>query len=200
VNPENGVAALRDAMARRGIEAEILPGILPETFRVRQTATVSGKVSIIVPTCAARGFVETCFSTLRAQTAYRNFEIVCIDNIPDTEPGSKQFVREHADKIVEMPPPFNWSRFNNAAVAASDGEYLLFLNDDIEIIQPDWLDAMLDAAAWSGTGIVGARLLYPNRSVQHAGMFWATAWAVTPSAMPMRTTPDISVWPRRRAR
>ncbi|HEX3996913.1 MAG TPA: glycosyltransferase family 9 protein, partial [Acetobacteraceae bacterium] len=77
----------------------------------------------------------------------------------------------HADKIVEMPPPFNWSRFNNAAVAASDGEYLLFLNDDIEIIQPDWLDAMLEAATWSGTGIVGARLLYPNRSVQHAGMF-----------------------------
>jgi ADP-heptose:LPS heptosyltransferase/GT2 family glycosyltransferase len=171
VNPEAGVAALRNAMIRRGIGAEVLPGMLPETFRVRQTAVVTGKVSIIVPTCAAQGFVETCFSTLRAQTAYRNFEIVCIDNIPDTEAGYKQFVREHADKVVEMSPPFNWSRFNNAAVAASDGEYLLFLNDDIEIIQPGWLDAMLEAASWSGTGIVGARLLYPNRSVQHAGMF-----------------------------
>ena len=171
VNPENGVAALRNAMTRRGIEAEILPGMLPETFRVRQTAAVSGKVSIIVPTCGTRGFVETCFATLREHTAYRNFEIVCIDNIPDTEAGYKKFVREHADKIVEMPAPFNWSRFNNAAVAASDGEYLLFLNDDIEIIQPDWLDAMLEAAAWPGTAIVGARLLYPNRSVQHAGMF-----------------------------
>jgi len=171
VNPENGVTALRNAMARRGIEAEVLPGMLPETFRVRQTAAITGKVSIIVPTCAAKGYVETCFTTLRAQTTYRNFEIVCIDNIPDTEASTKQFVREHADKIVEMPGPFNWSRFNNAAVAASDGEYLLFLNDDIEIIQPDWLDAMLEAAAWCGTGIVGARLLYPNRSVQHAGMF-----------------------------
>lgn len=170
-NPENGVAALRNAMARRGIDAEILPGILPETFRVRQAAAIAGKVSIIVPTCAARGFVETCFTSLRAQTAYRNFEIVCIDNIPETDVGHREFVRAHADKIVEMPPPFNWSRFNNAAVAASDGEFLLFLNDDIEIIQPDWLDAMLEAAAWSGTGIVGARLLYPNRSVQHAGMF-----------------------------
>ncbi len=170
-NPEDGVAALRRAMVRRGIEAEILPGMLPETFRVRQTATVTGKVSIIVPTCAAQGFVETCFATLRAQTAYRNFEIVCIDNIPDSEENAKQFVREHADKIVAIPPPFNWSRFNNTAVDASDGEYLLFLNDDIEIIQPGWLDAMLEAAAWSGTAIVGARLLYPNRSVQHAGMF-----------------------------
>ncbi len=171
VNPENGVAALRNAMARRGLAAEVLPGMLPETFRVRQAPAATGKVSIIVPTCAARGFVETCFSTLRAQTTYRNFEIVCIDNIPDAEPAPKQFIREHADKIVEMPPPFNWSRFNNAAVAASDGEYLLFLNDDIEIIEAGWLDAMLEAAAWSGTAIVGARLLYPNRSVQHAGMF-----------------------------
>ena len=80
-------------------------------------------------------------------------------------------MREHADKVVEMPAPFNWSRFNNAAVAASDGEYLLFLNDDIEVIEPDWLEAMLEAAAWPGVGIVGARLLYPNRTVQHAGMF-----------------------------
>ncbi len=170
-NPENGAAALRSALARRAIEAEILPGIVPGTFRVRRTAPVAGKVSIIVPTCAAKGYVETCFRTLREQTAYRNFEIVCIDNIPETEEKYKQFVREHADKIVEMPAPFNWSRFNNAAVAATDGEYLLFLNDDIEVIEAGWLDAMLEAAAWSGTGIVGARLLYPNRSVQHAGMF-----------------------------
>ncbi|HEX3991416.1 MAG TPA: hypothetical protein VHX39_09625, partial [Acetobacteraceae bacterium] len=101
VNPENGVAALRNAMVRRVIGAEVLPGMLPETFRVRQTAVVTGKVSIIVPTCAAQGFVDTCFSTLRAQTEYRNFEIVCIDNIPETEAGYKQFVREHADRIVE---------------------------------------------------------------------------------------------------
>ncbi|HEX3996865.1 MAG TPA: glycosyltransferase, partial [Acetobacteraceae bacterium] len=171
VNPENGVAALNNAMTRRAIDAEVLPGMLPETFRVRQTSPATGKVSIIIPTCAARGVVETCLTTLRAETAYRNFEIVCIDNIPDTEVTYKKFVRKHADKIVAMPPPFNWSRFNNAAVAASDGEYLLFLNDDIEIIQPAWLDAMLEAAAWSGIGIVGARLLYPDRSIQHAGMF-----------------------------
>jgi ADP-heptose:LPS heptosyltransferase/GT2 family glycosyltransferase len=171
VNPDNGAAALRDAMARRGIDAEVLPGAVPETFQVRRTAPAGGKVSIIIPTCAAKGYIETCLRTLRAVTTYRNYEIVCIDNIPETETTWKRFVREHADKVVEMPAPFNWSRFNNTAAAAADGEFLLFLNDDIEIVQPDWLDAMLETAAWPGVGIVGARLLYPDRTVQHAGMF-----------------------------
>jgi ADP-heptose:LPS heptosyltransferase/GT2 family glycosyltransferase len=168
---DDGGTALRDAMARRGIAADVSPGTAPETWRVRRVAPVTGKVSIIIPTRAAKGYIDTCLTTLRAVTAYKNFEIVCIDNIPDTEPDWKAFVRERADKVVEIPPPFNWSHFNNTAAAASDGEYLLFLNDDIEITQPDWLGAMLEAAAWPGTGIVGARLLYPNRTVQHAGMF-----------------------------
>jgi len=60
---------------------------------------------------------------------------------------------------------------NNQAVELADGEFLLFLNDDIEIIESDWLDAMLEAVSWPGTVIAGARLLYPNRTIQHAGMF-----------------------------
>jgi ADP-heptose:LPS heptosyltransferase/GT2 family glycosyltransferase len=170
-NRDHGADPSRAAMDRRGIAAEVLPGAAPSTWRVRRTAPVTGKVSIIIPTRAAKGHIETCLKTLRDVTAYRNFEIVCIDNIPSTEPRWKEFVRRHADKVVEIPPPFNWSRFNNDAATAADGEYLLFLNDDIEIEQPDWLETMLEAASWPGVGIVGARLLYPNRTVQHAGMF-----------------------------
>ncbi len=168
---DDGATAVERAMQRRGIAAEVLPGAVPRTWRVRRTAPITGKVSIIVPTCAAKGYIETCLTTLRATTAYQNYEIVCIDNIPEEAATWKTFVRDHADKVVEMPAPFNWSRFNNAAAAAADGEYLLFLNDDIEVIQPDWLETMLEAASWPGVGIVGARLLYPNRTVQHAGMF-----------------------------
>jgi ADP-heptose:LPS heptosyltransferase/GT2 family glycosyltransferase len=167
----DGAAAVRETLARRGIAAEVSPGLVADTWHPRHTAPVTGKVSIIIPTRAAKGYIGTCLTSLRAMTAYRNFEIVCIDNIPDTEPRWKNFVREQSDKVIEIPPPFNWSRFNNTAAAASDGEYLLFLNDDIEVTRPDWLDAMLEAAAWPSTGIVGARLLYPNRTVQHAGMF-----------------------------
>jgi ADP-heptose:LPS heptosyltransferase/GT2 family glycosyltransferase len=169
--PDDGGIAVEHTMERRGIAAMVLPGAVARTWRVRRTAPVTGKVSIIVPTCAAHGYIETCLNTLRATTEYKNYEIVCIDNIPESEAVWKTFLRDHADKVVEMPAPFNWSRFNNAAAAASDGEYLLFLNDDIEVIQPDWLETMLEAASWPGVGIVGARLLYPNRTVQHAGMF-----------------------------
>jgi ADP-heptose:LPS heptosyltransferase/GT2 family glycosyltransferase len=170
-NRDYGSTALLMAMDRRGIAGEVLPGAVPTTWRTRSTTPLKGKVSIIVPTCAAKGYVERCLKTLRAVTAYKNYEIVCIDNIPKAEKSWKKLVRGLADKVIDMPAPFNWSRFNNKAAAATKGEYLLFLNDDIEIEQPDWLDAMLEAASWPGVGVVGARLLYPNRTVQHAGMF-----------------------------
>lgn len=170
-NAEDSADALTRAMARRGIPASIEPGRVPRTWHVRRTVPVTGKVSIIMPTCAAKGHIGTCLRTLREKTSYKNFEIVVIDNIPDSEPDWKRFVQENADKIVDMPPPFNWSRFNNRAVDVSDGEYLLFLNDDMEVIQDDWLETLLEDAARPEVGIAGARLLYSNRTVQHGGMF-----------------------------
>ena len=75
--------------------------------------------------------------------------------------------------MISTTEPFNWSRFNNLAVAEAKGEYLLFLNDDIEITDPDWLDTLLAEAQRPEVGVVGPRLLYPDRRVQHAGMFLA---------------------------
>src|SRR5262249_16444782 len=79
---ETEAAALRRAAVRRGIKAEVTVGAAPGTWRLRRTQAVSGLVSIIIPTCAARGYIETCIKTLRERTAYRNFEIIAIDNIP----------------------------------------------------------------------------------------------------------------------
>ena len=72
-----------------------------------------------------------------------------------------------------MPDAFNWSYFNNRGAAVAAGEYLLFLNDDIEIMQPDWLDAMLEHVQRPEVAVVGPQLLYPDSKVQHAGMFLA---------------------------
>ncbi len=160
-----------DAAVSRWSGGVVEPGMVPGTWRTRPAERVMGKVSIIIPTRAAKMYIETCLTTLRDVTAYRNFEIVVIDNIPEEDTAARDFVRGRADKIVRMAPPFNWSRFNNAAAAAADGEFLLFLNDDMEIVEPGWLDALLDEISAPGVGIVGARLLYPNRTVQHAGMF-----------------------------
>ena len=131
----------------------------------------TGKVAIIIPTCAAHGYIENCIDTLRDRTAYRNYEIVCIDNIPDSQMAWKVWLQQNADRIVDIPEAFNWSRFNNLAAAATDSEYLLFLNDDIEITQDDWLDVLLEHAQRPEVGVVGPQLLYPSGKVQHAGMF-----------------------------
>jgi O-antigen biosynthesis protein len=167
-------AALTRAAARRGIAAEIVAGAVPGTWRFRRTETVTGMVSIIIPTCAARGYIEACIRSLRERTAYRNFEIICVDNIPDNQVAWKLWLKQNADKIVPMPDEFNWSHFNNVGVAAASGEYLLFLNDDIEVIQPDWLDVMLEHVNRPEVAVVGPQLLYPDNKVQHAGMFLAT--------------------------
>jgi O-antigen biosynthesis protein len=158
---------------RSGIEATVEPGCLPGIWRLRRRVVTQGKVSIIVPTCAANNFIETCLTTLKARTSYRNFEIVAIDNVPEDMPREKTWLRETVDKFVDVPEAFNWSRFNNRAVSVADGEFLLFLNDDMEVIQDDWLEAMLEYAQRPEVGIVGPQLLYPDRKVQHAGMFLA---------------------------
>lgn len=166
-----GEAALLGALIRREIEGVVLPSAVDGSWRVKRAPRHPGKVSIIIPTCAAHGYIETCLMTLRARTSYANYEIVVVDNIPDTQMAWKVWLQKNADKVVDMPDAFNWSRFNNLAVDVADGEYLLFLNDDIEFEQDDWLDALLEHAQRPEVGIVGARLLYPDRKVQHAGMF-----------------------------
>jgi ADP-heptose:LPS heptosyltransferase/GT2 family glycosyltransferase len=166
-------AALSRAAARLGVPANIMPGAVPGTWRLCRTEPASGLVSIIIPTCASRGFIETCIRSLRERTAYRDFEIVCVDNIPDEQVAWKLWLQQNADTIVPMPDAFNWSRFNNSGVRHAKGEFLLFLNDDIEVLQPEWLDAMLEHARRPEVAIVGPQLLYPDNKVQHAGMFLA---------------------------
>jgi ADP-heptose:LPS heptosyltransferase/GT2 family glycosyltransferase len=172
-DPASESQALARAATRQGFEATVEPGCLPGIWRLRRRVVATGKVSIIIPTCAANGYIETCVATLRDRTAYRNFEIVAIDNIPESMPREKAWLKKAVDKIVDIPEAFNWSRFNNRAAEMADGEFLLFLNDDMEVIHDDWLDAMLEYAQLPEVGIVGPQLLYPDGKVQHAGMFLA---------------------------
>jgi ADP-heptose:LPS heptosyltransferase/GT2 family glycosyltransferase len=164
-------AALESALARRGIKATVAKGAAPGFFHVRRAYKGKGLVSIIIPTRAAGGLVKTCLDTIRETSTYRNFEIVCIENIPEKDAEWRDWLLENADKVVSTTEPFNWSRFNNLAAEKAEGEFLVFLNDDIEIISPDWLDVLLGFAQRPETGIVGPLLLYPDRGIQHAGIF-----------------------------
>ncbi|HST74731.1 MAG TPA: glycosyltransferase family 9 protein [Acetobacteraceae bacterium] len=174
---EEGAASERAALAaaarRRGIPGEIAAGRTPRSYRLRRTEPVPGLVSVIIPTCGANGHVRICVETLRASTAPGRIEIICIENIPEADAHWRDWLHAHADRVIHAEDGFNWSRFNNRCAREARGEFLLFLNDDIEVMQPDWLDAMLEQAARPEIGVVGPRLLYPDGRVQHAGMFLA---------------------------
>jgi ADP-heptose:LPS heptosyltransferase/GT2 family glycosyltransferase len=167
-------AALEQMLVRREIAGSVIDTAIPGTYRLKRALKTKGMVSIIIPTCGAGGFIEACLNSLRKLTTYDNYEIIVIDNIPAAETKRKDWLRENADKIVDIPDAFNWSIFNNKAAAVAAGEFLLFLNDDITITQPDWLEAMLENGQRPEVGLVGPQLLYPDGKVQHAGMFLAT--------------------------
>jgi ADP-heptose:LPS heptosyltransferase len=161
--------ALRDALKRRKLTAAVQAGCMPGHYRIKRTVA-PGRVSIIIPTCAAGGFIKRCLESLRSLTAYRDYEIICIQNIPESEGSWKRWIRKHADVMIETREPFNWSRYNNLAAARATGSFLLFLNDDTEIIDPEWLESLVEQAQRSDVGAVGPLLLYPDHSVQQAGV------------------------------
>ncbi len=169
--------ALLRAMRRRRIAGEVRPGCLPGIYRIKRELRTPGLVSIIIPTIASKGLVKITLNSLREKTRYRNFEVILLDNIRNAQDPEKlawkQWMRQNADVTIEIRERFNWSRFNNRGARRAKGEYLLFLNDDMEILDGGggWLDAMLEHAQRDEVGVVGPQLLYSNGKVQHAGMF-----------------------------
>lgn len=164
-------AALAAASVRRDGTGEIIPGVLPNTWHIKHDPPPRSRVSVIIPTCAADGHIETCLRALRATTPGHDLQIICIENIPEDRSHWKAWLEQNADVVLSTTEPFNWSRFNNLAAVRATGDYLLFLNDDVEADGPGWLDVLLQHASNQQVGVIGPRLLYPNRTVQHAGMF-----------------------------
>lgn len=126
-------------------------------------------VSIIIPTTGNLRYLAACINTL-AQTDYPDFEVVILDNGRGQYRDGITHARKSGATIVECNEAFNWSRLNNIGVKHSTGEMLLFLNDDVEILHPEWLAEMVRHALRQDVGTVGSLLLYPNGAIQHAGV------------------------------
>ncbi|WP_454021108.1 glycosyltransferase [Azospirillum sp. Marseille-Q6669] len=131
------------------------------------------KVTIVIPTKDAVDLVRDCVSSLLSRTDYPNYEIILVDH-DSTDPRSRPFfdslARDPRLRVAGFRGPFNWAAINNAAAGASQSDALCFLNNDIVAITPDWLSEMVALLARPGVGAVGAKLLYPNNTVQHAGV------------------------------
>ena len=167
---EAGRRALQDALARRGIAGEVLDGYgAPIRYRVKRAIIGSPLVSIIIPTRNNWRLLKQCVHSLESLTQYRHFEIVIVDNRSD-DPDTLEYLRSVPHRVVLFDEPFNFSRMNNVAAQVATGAHLLFLNDDTEVIEPGWLEAMLEHSQRPEVGAVGPRLLFPNDTIQHAGV------------------------------
>lgn len=171
---EAGRRALAEALERRGEPGQVqrLPDL--GSYIVRYAIRDPARVSIIVPTRDHADDVERCLSSIFARSTYPDFEVVLLDNGSTDPPALEAFAgwpeRDPRVRVVPYDVPFNFSRINNYAVTQSTGRYLLFLNNDTEVLVDDWLEAMVEQAQRPSIGAVGAKLLYPDGTVQHAGV------------------------------
>ena len=166
--------AIADHCERRSMPGKVVP--CPEnteSHRVIHTLPAPAPlVSIIIPTRDRVGLLKRCVESIQAQTDYRPFEIIIVDN-GSLEPGTIAFFRaieQQNVRVIAETGPFNYSRLNNRAAAKARGEILVFLNNDTEIDDPGWLTEMVSHAARTENGAVGARLWYPDQTLQHGGV------------------------------
>jgi len=114
-----------------------------------------------------------CINSIRNQTQYSNYEITVINNLSD-DPKTLKFFEElksaNIAKVLNFNRPFNFSAINNYAASKTDGPILCLMNNDIEVLDPHWLSEMVSHACRSKIGVVGCKLLYPNRTIQHGGI------------------------------
>lgn len=170
-----GNAAVQDALGRRGIAATV--------FQPRWAAAISlgvhecdfpdqgPEVVLIIPTRNKAPVLQRCMQSLAA-TTYQNYRVLIVDNESD-EPATLEYLRSLQVEILRLGCPegrFNYAYLNNRAANHVQSQYILLLNNDIEVIEPRWLSRMMGHAQITGVGAVGARLLYPDMKIQHAGI------------------------------
>ncbi|WP_350601383.1 glycosyltransferase [Pseudomonas sp. 65/3-MNA-CIBAN-0223] len=168
-----GVKALDEHLQRKGDigKTELLPMGM---YRVHyQLPELLPLVSLIIPTRNAHGLVKQCIDSIKELTTYPHYEIILIDNGSD-DPASLEYFAEIAKeeniRVMRDDGPFNYSALNNGAVREAKGSLIGLINNDIEIITPEWLDEMVSIALQPNVGAVGARLWYPDNRLQHGGV------------------------------
>ncbi|MGC9502968.1 glycosyltransferase [Baaleninema sp.] len=171
---EAAAKAITESLQRRGE-----PGIVKPTdsghWIVRYNIQKPGKVSVIIPTKDLASVLDTCLTSIFEKTTYAEYEVMVVDN-GSVEAQTHQLFEKwrqrqpHRFRVELLDIPFNYSQLNNFAASKAEGDYLLFLNNDTEVVTEDWMEAMVEQAQRPSIGAVGATLLYPDNTIQHAGV------------------------------
>lgn len=175
VTPEDEQRVLQKHLERVGWPAEIAPGPASHTFHLRYRLHQQPLISIIIPNHDFAGELRRCIRSILQKSTYSHFEILILENNsqePETLRLYEQLQAQDARvRVLEYHHrPFNYAEINNFGAFQARGEVLLFLNNDTEVITPDWLERMLEYAQRPDVGAVGAKLYYPEGLIQHAGV------------------------------
>jgi GT2 family glycosyltransferase len=168
----SGVAAVEAHLSRRGIRAAVtepVPGSYRIRYRLPETLPL---ISLVIPTRDACALLARCVSSVVQSSTFSKYEILVIDNQSSDEETLRylQDLRGHQSvRVLSYDRPFNYSAINNFAASQAKGEVLCLLNNDTEVISPDWMEEMLGHLIQDRVGVVGAKLYYSDGRVQHAG-------------------------------
>ncbi len=166
--------AIADHLTRVGLEGEVLDTVVPSIYRIKYAIKGEPLVSILIPSYEHEEDLRRCIESIEELSTYRNYEIVVIEN-NSKKPETFQFYDEiqkrwNNVKVIRWEGVFNYSAINNFGAQHCAGEYLLLLNNDTEVISPDWMQEMLMFAQRPDVGAVGAKLYYPDDTIQHGGV------------------------------
>lgn len=170
---EAGLRAVDDHLLHLNpdAKAELLP---QGHYRVRWPLPRDRpRISLVIPTRDRHDLLRMCLDSVFFKTRYSNYEVIVVDNCSreaETFACLEEYRQKHGLRIIQYDAPFNYSAINNVAVEQASGELVCLLNNDVEVITPDWLDEMASHALRPGVGAVGAMLYYPNDLIQHAGV------------------------------
>ncbi len=169
---DNGKRALAEHLQRHGVDASVHDGPTLGMYHVVYHLRTQPLVSVIVPNRDHATMLKRCLDSL-AKGSYANYEVIVVEN-GSREPATFDMYRDMEKqphvRVVTWDKPFNYAAVNNFAATLARGDFLLFLNNDVESINPDWLEALVKAAAQPGVGAVGAKLYYADDTIQHAGI------------------------------
>lgn len=169
-----GKTAIENALKRRKIDGDVIIDEKSGYYRVKYNLKKEPLVSIIIPTRDYANITRKCLESIYEKTTYKNFEIILANNSSSEQETFKLFdemKKKHKNfKVVDVNIEFNYSKINNIAVKESKGEIIVLLNNDTEVISPEWLTEMASYAYQDHIGTVGPKLLYEDGTIQHAGV------------------------------
>jgi GT2 family glycosyltransferase len=161
--------ALEDTLQRRNIKGSVVDGLWPSSYHVKRDIIGNPLVTIIIPTKDKLKLLKNCVDSIEQKSTYRYHEIIIVDN-NSTDSETLDYLQRCPHKVFRYSDTFNFSKINNFAVKQSSGDYFIFLNNDTEVVTPDWIEALLEQAQIPEIGAVGCKLLYPGGTIQHAGV------------------------------